>query len=108
MWNLAGDVLQIVSPRTADDDGIVRRGQQEAPAGAAEYRTRQEFGGGALSASAGTGRIHPIFIIGCGRTQLSRRMGAQRAKMKAPEQKLLWRFLSYILVDDKAPRQQLR
>jgi len=35
-------------------------------------------------------------------------MGAQRAKMKAPEQKLLWRFLSYILVDDKAPRQQLR
>src|ERR1035437_8610088 len=29
MRNVAGDVLQIVCPRAADDDGIVRRSQRE-------------------------------------------------------------------------------
>jgi hypothetical protein len=56
MGNLAGDVLQVVSPRAADDDGVIQR---ESTGKKTRIRPAAP-----LSPQRGSGRNRPFFIIG--------------------------------------------
>jgi hypothetical protein len=81
--DLAGDVLQVMGPRTADDDGVIQR-----------EVTGREVANRALEPQRGSGRRRPFSIIGPDAPGRVRCDPVQRARASSPSGLLHATFLS--------------